>query len=104
MSKEPTKEPVTKEPPKQLETDPAAAPFDEDNIDYNRGRYHGLTEEQIRKVEDARYDDADGVPPPVQLPPEEPEDTDARAKAEAKAKKEREAEAEADKKRGAKHG
>jgi hypothetical protein len=36
------------------------------------GVHHGLTEEQIKKIEDARHDDTEGVPPPELPPPEEP--------------------------------
>jgi hypothetical protein len=35
------------------------------------GWHHGLTPEQIQKIEDARHDDTEGVPPP-ELPPAEP--------------------------------
>jgi hypothetical protein len=35
------------------------------------GVHHGLTEEQIAKIENARHDDTEGVPPP-ELPPVEP--------------------------------
>jgi hypothetical protein len=43
----------------------------EEPIDYSEGKNHGLTAEQIQKIEDARHDDTEGVPPP-ELPPEEP--------------------------------
>jgi len=66
------------------------------------GWHHGLTPEQIQKIENARHDDTEGVPPPVQSPPEQPEEPSAQAKADAKAKKE--VEAEAEKKRSGKHG
>jgi hypothetical protein len=29
--------------------------------DFDKGEYHGLTPQQIKKIEDARYDDADDV-------------------------------------------
>jgi hypothetical protein len=65
-----TDAPTSQQPPKRVESDPAAAPLDQfEEIDYNMGRFHGLTEAQIKRIEEARYDDSEGVPPPVQGPP-----------------------------------
>jgi hypothetical protein len=49
------------------------APEDDAPIDpRSQGLHHGLTQQQIDKIENARHDDTEGVPPPVELPPEEP--------------------------------
>ena len=88
MSKEQTKEPAKRATPKA-----------EEEIDYSKGAYHGLSEEQIKKVEDARHDDSEGVPPPVSLPPEPPPEADTEAKRKAKAEKDKAEEDEAEKKR-----
>jgi hypothetical protein len=82
--------PPSEQPEKHRDTDPAAAPFeefDEDNLDYNQGRFHGLTPDQIKKIEEARYDDTEGVPPPVQGPPPVYDIADAEAANEAERKK-----------------
>jgi len=67
--------------------------------DTSLGVHHGLAPEQIQKIEDARHDDTEGVPPP-ELPPVEEPPPDAKAKAKA----EKESQDEAEKKRGVKHG
>jgi hypothetical protein len=67
MSKEPTKreglpksEQGQAEVHERRERGAAGEPLPED---YAKGEYHGLTAEQIKKIEDARYDDTDGAPP-----------------------------------------
>jgi hypothetical protein len=69
MTKEQAKEPARRVTPKA-----------EEEIDYSKGAYHGLSEEQIKKIEDARHDDSEGVPPPVSLPPDPPPPEGRKAK------------------------
>jgi hypothetical protein len=84
---------MSKEPAKRHDE----AKADEPEIDYSKGAYHGLSEEQIKKIEDARHDDSEGVPPPVSLPPDPPPEADAEARRKVKADED-----EAEKKRKAK--
>jgi hypothetical protein len=85
-----SKKPIERDAPEADEAAPAP------------GWHHGLSPEQIKKIEDARYDDTEGVPPP-ELPPVEEPPIEEPPDAKAKAKAEKEHEAEAEKKRG-KHG